>query len=91
MYLPASQPVIADLTAHVAPGGFLAVAAHTTTSALWRPAARQDWLAALAAFDENDRALAEGRDMRYINEIGDQHVLITSTRLPPSRPHTDCS
>ena len=70
MYLPASQPVIADLTAHVAPGGFLAVAAHTTTSALWRPAARQDWLAALAAFDENDRALAEGRDMRYINEIG---------------------
>ena len=27
-------------------------------------------LAALAAFDEHDRALTEGRDMRYINEIG---------------------
>jgi S-adenosylmethionine-dependent methyltransferase len=70
MYLQASEPVIAELAAHVAPGGFLALAARTTTSALWRPAARQDWQAALAAFDEHDRALAEGRDMRYINEIG---------------------
>jgi S-adenosylmethionine-dependent methyltransferase len=70
MYLPASQPVIAELAAHVAAGGFLAVAVRTTTSALWRPAARQDWQAALAAFDEHDHALAEGRDMRYINEIG---------------------
>jgi SAM-dependent methyltransferase len=70
MYLPASQPVIAELAAYVAPGGFLAAAVRTTTSALWRPAARQDWQAALAAFDEHDRALAEGRDMRYVNEIG---------------------
>ena len=70
MYLRASEPAIAELAAHVAPGGFLALAARTTTSALWRPAARQDWQAALAAFDEHDRALAEGRDMRYINEIG---------------------
>jgi S-adenosylmethionine-dependent methyltransferase len=70
MYLPASQPVIAELAAYVAPGGFLAAAVRTTTSALWRPAARQDWQAALAAFAEHDRALAEGRDMRYINEIG---------------------
>ena len=70
MYLPASQPVIAELAAYVAPGGFLAAAVRTTTSALWRPAARQDWQGALAAFDEHDRALAEGRDMRYINEIG---------------------
>jgi S-adenosylmethionine-dependent methyltransferase len=70
MYLPASGPVIAELAARVAPGGFLAVAARTVTSALWRPAARQDWLAALAAFDEHDRARAEGRDMRYVNEIG---------------------
>ena len=37
MYLPASQPVIAGLAARVAPGGFLAVAARTVTSALWRP------------------------------------------------------
>ena len=70
MYLPASQPVIAELAARVAPGGFLAVAARTVTSALWRPAARQDWQAALAAFDEYDRARTEGRDMRYVNEIG---------------------
>ena len=70
MYLQASGPVIAELAAHVAPGGFLALAARTTTSALWRPAARQDWRAALAAFDEHDRARAEGRDMRYVNEIG---------------------
>ena len=70
MYLPASQPVIAELAAYVAPGGFLAAAVRTTISALWRPAARQDWLAALAAFDEYDRALAQDRDMRYINEIG---------------------
>lgn len=70
MYLQASGPVIAELAAHVAPGGFLALAARTTTSALWRPAARQDWRAALAAFDEYDLARAEGRDMRYVNEIG---------------------
>jgi S-adenosylmethionine-dependent methyltransferase len=70
MYLPASGPVIAELAAHVAPGGFLALAARTTTSALWRPAARQDWRAALAAFGEHDLARAEGRDMRYLNEIG---------------------
>jgi S-adenosylmethionine-dependent methyltransferase len=70
MYLPASGPVIAELAAHVRPGGLLALAARTTTSALWRPAARQDWPAALAAFEEHDRAVAEGRDMRYLNEIG---------------------
>jgi len=70
MYLPASRQVIGELAAYVAPGGFLAAAVRTTTSALWRPAARQDWQAALAAFDEHDRALTEGRDMCYINEIG---------------------
>ena len=70
MYLQASEPVIAELAGHVAPGGLLALAARTTTSAVWRPAARQDWQAALAAFDEHDSSLAEGRDMRYINEIG---------------------
>jgi S-adenosylmethionine-dependent methyltransferase len=70
MYLEASGPVIAELAAQVAPGGFLALAARTTTSALWRPAARQDWQAALAAFEEHDLARAEGRDMRYVNEIG---------------------
>jgi SAM-dependent methyltransferase len=70
MYLQESKPVIAQLAEHVAPGGLLALAARTTTSAVWRPAARQDWQAALAAFEEYDTALAEERDMRYINEIG---------------------
>ncbi|WP_203655370.1 class I SAM-dependent methyltransferase [Actinocatenispora rupis] len=70
MYVPASEPVIAELAAHVAPGGFLAVAARTATSALWRPAARQDWQAAAAAFAEYEAAGAEHRDMRYVNEIG---------------------
>lgn len=70
MYLPASGPVMAELAAHVAPGGFLAVAARTTTSALWRPAARQDWAAAAEAFAEYEAAGAEHRDMRYLNEIG---------------------
>ncbi len=70
MYLQASEPVIAELAAHVAPGGFLALAARTATSALWRPAARQDWQAVLEAFGEQELALAEGRDMQYVNEIG---------------------
>jgi hypothetical protein len=70
MYLPASDPVIAELAGHVAPGGFLAVAVRTATSALWRPAARQDWQAAAAALAEYDAARAEHRDMRYVNEIG---------------------
>lgn len=70
MYLPASQPVIDELAAHVAPGGLLAIATRTTTSAIWRPAGRQYWLAALAAFGERDTARAEGRDMTYVNEIG---------------------
>ncbi len=70
MYLPASPPVMAELAACVAPGGFIALAVRTTTSALWRPAARQDWQAALAAFEEYDAARIEERDMRYINEIG---------------------
>jgi SAM-dependent methyltransferase len=70
MYLQASVPVIAEVAAYVAPGGLLAVAARTTTSAVWRPAARQDWQATLAAFGEYDSARAVGRDMQYINEIG---------------------
>lgn len=70
MYLPAGEPVIAELAGRVAAGGFLAVAVRTPTSALWRPAARQDWPAALAAFEEYDAARAEQRDMRYVNEIG---------------------
>ena len=70
MYVPARAPVIAELAARVAPGGLLAVAARTTTSALWRPAARQDWQAALTTILECDAARAEHRDMAYVNELG---------------------
>ena len=70
MYRPASEPVIEELAAHVASGGLLAIAVRTTTSALWRPAARQDWAAAAAAIGEYDAARAEHRDMHYVNEIG---------------------
>jgi 2-polyprenyl-3-methyl-5-hydroxy-6-metoxy-1,4-benzoquinol methylase len=70
MYLPSSEPVIAELGSRVAPGGLLAIATRTTTSALWRPAARQDWRAALAAFTESDTARSEGRAMGYVNELG---------------------
>ncbi len=70
MYLPSSDPGIAELGSRVAPGGFLAIATRTTTSALWRPAARQDWGAALAAFTEYDAARRDERDMRYLNELG---------------------
>jgi hypothetical protein len=47
-----SQPASAELATHVATGGFLALAARTTTSVVWRPAARQDWQAELATFQE---------------------------------------
>ncbi|MGN6871150.1 MAG: class I SAM-dependent methyltransferase [Solirubrobacteraceae bacterium] len=70
MYLPSSQAVISELSPHIAPGGLLALAIRTNTSAVWRPVARQDWPAALAAFDEYDAARRERRDMRYVNEIG---------------------
>jgi SAM-dependent methyltransferase len=70
MYLPSTEPVIAELAHHTRPGGVVALAIRTTTSALWRPAARQDWAAARAAFEEADRARREHRDVAYVNEIG---------------------
>lgn len=70
MYLPDPFATVAALASRVAPGGRLALAVRTTTSALWRPAARQDWFAARAAIVEHDRAEAEGQDMDYVNEIG---------------------
>jgi SAM-dependent methyltransferase len=70
MYLPSTEPVIAELARRTGPGGMVALAIRTTTSALWRPAARQDWAAARAAFDEADRARREHRDVAYVNEIG---------------------
>jgi SAM-dependent methyltransferase len=70
MYLTDSRPAISELAGYVAPGGLLCVAVRTPASALWRPAARQDWPAALAAIEERAAARAQGRDMRYRNEIG---------------------
>lgn len=70
MYLPESRPAITELARYVAPGGLLCVAVRTPVSAAWRPAARQDWPAALEALGESADARAQGRDMRYLNEIG---------------------
>ena len=70
MYLPDPTAAVSALAARVAPGGRLALAVRTTTSALWRPAARQDWFAARAAIAEHDRARTEGRDVNYVNELG---------------------
>lgn len=70
MYLPESRSAITELARYVAPGGLLCVAVRTPVSAVWRPAARQDWPAALEALDESASAQAQGRDMRYLNEIG---------------------
>ena len=70
MYLPTTEPVIAELARHTRPGGIAALAIRTTTSALWRPAARQDGVAARAAFEEADRAKGEHRDAAYVNELG---------------------
>ena len=70
MYLPDGRSAITELAGCVAPGGLLCVAVRTPVSAVWRPAARQDWTAALEAIDESANAQAEGRDMHYLNEIG---------------------
>jgi SAM-dependent methyltransferase len=70
MYLTGSRPAITELAGYVAPGGLLCVAVRTPVSALWRPAARQDWPAALAAIEESAAARVQGPDMRYRNEIG---------------------
>lgn len=82
MYLPSSGPAIVEVADHLAVGGILSLAVRTKVSALWRPAARQDWSAALAAIVEDDTARAEGRDVLYTNEIGtsaradDPHALL---------------
>lgn len=70
MYLPESRSAITELARYVGPGGLLCVAVRTPVSAVWRPAARQDWQAALEALDESANARAQRRDMRYLNEIG---------------------
>ena len=70
MYLAAPEPAMAELTARVAPGGVLSVAARCATFLPWRPLQRGDLAGTQAAFAELDAASAEGRYPRYINEIG---------------------
>ncbi|HJQ02912.1 MAG TPA: methyltransferase domain-containing protein [Jatrophihabitans sp.] len=70
MYLADPKPAMAELTARVAPGGLLSVAARCATFLPWRPLQRGDLAGAQAAFAELDAARAEGRYPRYINEIG---------------------
>jgi S-adenosylmethionine-dependent methyltransferase len=70
MYLAAPEPAMAELTARVAPGGLLSVAARCATFLPWRPLQRGDLAGTQAAFAELDAADAEGRYPRYINEIG---------------------
>jgi S-adenosylmethionine-dependent methyltransferase len=70
MYLPESRSAITELARYVAAGGLLCIAVRTPVSAVWRPAARQDWPAALEALGESASARAQRRDMRYLNEIG---------------------
>lgn len=70
MYLPSGTAALAEAAERVAPGGILSVAVRLDVSAVWRPARRQDWTAALAALDEWEAATANGADLRYTNEIG---------------------
>jgi SAM-dependent methyltransferase len=70
MYLDTPEPAMAELTARVAPGGLLSVAARCATFLPWRPLQRGDLAGTRAAFAELDDAAAEGRYPRYTNEIG---------------------
>ncbi len=70
MYLPEAGDAVARLAAWVAPGGVLSVVARNGSAMAWRPALRGDWSGALALLDEVEAATREGRDARYVNEIG---------------------
>ncbi|MFC6704158.1 class I SAM-dependent methyltransferase [Flexivirga alba] len=70
MYLPSGTAAVAEAAALVAPGGILSIAVRLDVSAVWRPARRQDWPAALAALEQWERDKAAGTDLRYTNEIG---------------------
>lgn len=70
MYLASPEYAIADLASFVAPGGYLSVAARSSTFLPWRPLLRGDLTGAQEGFDELDSAAKEGRYPLYINEIG---------------------
>lgn len=70
MYLADSGAAIERLARRVAAGGILSVVARNGEAMAWRPAIRGDWPAALSMLDEIETAAREGRDARYLNEIG---------------------
>ncbi|WP_353507919.1 methyltransferase domain-containing protein [Intrasporangium sp.] len=70
MYLPESGPAMSQLARCAAPGALVSVVARNSDALAWRPSIRHDWTAALHLLDEQERALAEGRDAFYLNEIG---------------------
>lgn len=70
MYLPEPSGAMTRLAARVAAGGLLSVVARNGPAMAWRPSMRADWAAALAMLDEVEAAAREGRDARYVNEIG---------------------
>ena len=70
MYLPESRSAVTALSRRVAPGGIVSIVTRNGDALAWRPASRHDWPAALAMLDEVEHAAAEGRDARYLNEIG---------------------
>lgn len=70
MYLPDASDAVARLAARVAPNGFLSLVARNGPTMAWRPSIRGDWPAALTMLDEIQAASAQGRDARYVNEIG---------------------
>lgn len=81
MYLQSPDAVIAELASFVAPGGLLAIAARSAAFLPWRPLLRRDWEGVRRAFDELDLAVKEGRDARYVNEIGSAARADTVERL----------
>ena len=70
MYLPKPAPAIAELARCAAPGAIVSVVARNSDALAWRPARRHEWETALDLLDEQERALADGRDAFYVNEIG---------------------
>lgn len=70
MYLSESGGAMTRLAARVAPGGLLSVVARNGAAMAWRPAIRREWRAALEMLDEIEASAKDGRDARYVNEIG---------------------
>lgn len=70
MYLPEPGPAMVELARCAAPGALVSVVARNADALAWRPSMRHEWTAALHLLDEQERALADGSDAFYVNEIG---------------------